>query len=176
MFSSWNNVISHIYVFPRKKKISIWAGEVYQRNTGTISVLFYTGDYWWCKLSWFYLFYFFGQRTQYCGRTPARPNTWWVERWGSARQPTQYPTTSVILVIHQHPWWSTGACMTSLLPFLFSFVRKAANTVPHDIGDPGNTSASLVIDWCMRDLLATLSLFICLQGSQHCTPRHRWSW
>ena len=120
--------------------------------------------------------YFFGQRTQYCGRTPARPNTWWVERWGSARQPTQYPMTSVILVIHQHPWWSTGACMTSLLPFLFSFVRKAANTVPHDIGDPGNTSASLVIDWCMRDLLATLSLFICLQGSQHCTPRHRWSW
>ena len=39
-------------------------------------------------------------------------------------------------------------------------VRKAANTVPHDIGDPGNTSASLVIDWCMHDLLATLSLFI----------------
>lgn len=39
-------------------------------------------------------------------------------------------------------------------------VRKAANTVPHDIGDPGNTSASLVIDWCMHDLLATFSLFI----------------
>ena len=50
--------------------------------------------------------------------------------------------------------------MTSLLPFLFSFVRKAANTVPHDIGDPGNTSASLVIDWCTHDLLATLFSFL----------------
>ena len=131
-FSSRRNVSSHVYVFPRKKLAS--RQERFTRET-LVPTLF-------CptlvitdgvKSHGFiiFIFYFFCQRTQYCGRTPARPNTWWVERWGSARQPTQYPTTSVILVIHQHPWWPTGACMTCLLPFLFSFLNEAADWLWH---------------------------------------------